>query len=438
MDGIANFEAAHGKARASFERLTKSKIPNLAETAKLYEKTYRDCNETLQNLMVGLEQLSAVQIKLQGYSTEFSNLEKWATELRESQTAEVRAAVDSANAGSQRARLLGWVLVLGAIPFSFFFYWITRTTTQSLQSVSHRLSEVSKNVLKISSDASGSSSRLAAASTQQTTSVMESVSSMEQMKVKLGQTLRHSSEALRSSEESFKEAAEGKVAVDSMKAAMQDIERAYDRLEELNQVVRLIRDKTNIINEIVFKTQLLSFNASIEAARAGQHGRGFSVVAAEVGKLAEMSGKAAQEIGKLLDQSSRQVADIVGSTKDKVGSANQMTISCAEVFERINERAGQVKSMVNSIADAASEQEQGIHVVVRAMSDMRDSASQTDKMAHSIAQLSDTLRGHSQSLASTVNQLDTHVHGNKSTGTFTQVQLQPKEKSSNEITKRSA
>ncbi len=413
MDGQSNFETSNAKVHSAFERLAKSKIPELAEIEARYDKTYKECNETLQNVMVGLEALAAVQPKLQAFSAEFSALEKWAMELKETQTTDVRSAVDSANAGSQRAIYLGWILMLSAIPFAGFFYVLTRNTTHGLQVVSGRLSEVSNNMLKISSEASGSSSRLASASSQQTTSVMESVSSMEQMKSKLGQTLRHSSEALKSSEESFREASDGKVVVDNMKAAMMDIERSYERLEELNQVVRMIRDKTNIINEIVFKTQLLSFNASIEAARAGQHGRGFSVVASEVGKLAEMSGKAAQEIGKLLDQSSRQVADIVGSTKTKVGSANQMSLSCAEVFERITERAGQVKSMVNSIADAASEQEQGIHVVVRAMSDMRDSASQTDKMAHVIAQLSDVLRGHSQSLALTVNQLDTHVHGDK-------------------------
>lgn len=413
MEGMANFEASHQRVLSAFQRLAENNVSDVKDFTERYEKAFKECNETLQNVMVRIEQLAAVQSKLQTFATEFANLEKWAVELNEAQTSELRAAVDNANAGSQRAIYLGWILVLGALPFAFFFYWLTRNTTNDLQHVSHRLREVSANMLKISTEAAGSSGRLASASTQQTTSVMESVSSMEQMKSKLGQTLRHSSDALRSSEESFREASDGKVVIDSLKSAMNDIERSYDRLEELNQVVKMIRDKTNVINEIVFKTQLLSFNASIEAARAGQHGRGFSVVASEVGKLAEMSGIAAHEIGKLLDQSSRQVADIVGSTKDKVASANQMSVSCAEVFERITDRAGQVKGMVNSIADAAQEQEQGIHVVVRAMSDMRDSASQTDRMAHVIAQLSDVLRGHSQALAATVKQLDTHVHGDQ-------------------------
>ena len=57
-----------------------------------------------------------------------------------------------------------------------------------------------------------------------------------------------------------------------------------------------IKDKVNIINDIVFQTKLLSFNASVEAARAGENGKGFAVVAEEVGNLASVSGKAANEI----------------------------------------------------------------------------------------------------------------------------------------------
>jgi methyl-accepting chemotaxis protein len=236
---------------------------------------------------------------------------------------------------------------------------------------------------------------------------------MDEMRSKLSQSVRHSAEALRSSEESFKEATDGKLVIDSLRAAMKEIEHSYQQLEEVNQVVHVIGEKTNVINDIVFKTQLLSFNASIEAARAGQHGRGFAVVASEVGKLADMSGRASQEIEKLLNTSTRKVAEVVDSTKRRIESANNMSQKCAAVFERITARAGQVKSMVTSITEAASEQEAGIHQVVQAMADMRDSAGQTDKMAHTMAQLSDTLKGHSASLATTVERMDGLVHGQK-------------------------
>ena len=65
-------------------------------------------------------------------------------------------------------------------------------------------------------------------------------------------------------------------------------------------IIQEIEDKTKAIDEIVFQTKLLSFNASVEAERAGEHGRGFSVVAQEVGNLAQLSGKSAAEINEIL------------------------------------------------------------------------------------------------------------------------------------------
>jgi methyl-accepting chemotaxis protein len=234
---------------------------------------------------------------------------------------------------------------------------------------------------------------------------------MDEIKSMLGHTVENSSAALRSSEESYNEAASGQKVIDDLRVAMLDIDRAYGELEEVNRVVSMIRNKTNVINDIVFKTQLLSFNASIEAARAGQHGRGFSVVAAEVGKLAEVSGVAAQEIGKLLDQSTRKVAQIVESTKYKVDSANQMSLKCASVFESITHRTGEARTMVDSITSAAAEQEAGIQQVSRAMTEMKDSSNQTDTMAHSIQKLSEALQDQSKSLAATIQSWDVLVNG---------------------------
>src|SRR6202000_2773518 len=103
---------------------------------------------------------------------------------------------------------------------------------------------------------------------QQASSSTETVVSMEQMKRLLAQTSRASGIAVDLSEASFQEANIGKDVVHSMTQAMAEIERSNTELEDVNQTVRLIRDRTNVINEIVFKTQMLSFNANIEAARA--------------------------------------------------------------------------------------------------------------------------------------------------------------------------
>ncbi len=417
MDTVANFEAANARVLATFEDLksrSNGRISDLNQTEARYTTLFKNVNDALQNVLAGLEPLSTAQKKFQNSSVELALLEQWSVELKSRHTIELRKSLDSANTGATRTAFAGWVLLIGGIPFGMLLLWILRDAAERLQMMSARLTDVAQNVLKISSDASASSSRLASASGQQASAVTESVSSMEEMKSMLGQTVHHSSEALRSSEESFREAADGKEVIDDLRLAMRDIERAYAQLEEVNQIVSSIRAKTNIINDIVFKTQLLSFNASIEAARAGQHGRGFSVVAAEVGKLAEMSGVAAQEIGRLLDHSSHKVSDIVKSTKVKVGSANQMSEKCATVFERITHRTAEVKSMVDSITNAASEQELGIQQVGTAMMEMKESADQNDRMAHDISGLADSLRAQSQTLASTVDRLEQLVHGSGS------------------------
>ncbi len=417
MDGVASLESANGRVLTSFTELKKrgaGRITDLEAIQLRYTTTYKTTSDILQNVVAGLDTLASVQSKLQAAATELAALEKWSVALKEKQTLELRSSVDSAIVGSQRAMTAGWALILAGMPFAMLFFFTMREITAKLQIVSTRLLDVVQSVLNISGDASASSSRLASASGQQAAAITESVSSMEEMKSMLGQTVRHSAEALNSSEESFREAANGQEVINEMRNAMLDIERAYAELEVVNQVVSSIRSKTNIINDIVFKTQLLSFNASIEAARAGQHGRGFSVVAAEVGKLAEMSGLAAQEIGKLLDHSTKKVAEIVESTKGKVASANQMSQKCATVFERITGRTAEVKTMVDSITGAASEQEAGIQQVSRAMMELKDTAEQSDKLAQDISELSDSLRGQSETLAAAVERLETLVQGSRS------------------------
>lgn len=150
---------------------------------------------------------------------------------------------------------------------------------------------------------------------------------------KIDRTIQENAKGARTSAEvsitNYQTATNGKKSVETMVQAISEIRDSNVRIahavEESNQqfvqiveAINMIAEKTKVINDIVFQTKILSFNASVEAARAGIHGRGFSVVAQEVGNLAVLSGKAAEGITDLLERSNTRVREVVEQTRVQV------------------------------------------------------------------------------------------------------------------------
>ena len=261
-----------------------------------------------------------------------------------------------------------------------------------------------------------SSTDLSSASNEQSAAVQESVAAIAEILSMVSQTSDFSQQSISASHSMTEKTQEGSRIIHRLAKSISSIQQANVQLMEMANIIQEISNKTTVINDIVFKTQLLSFNASIEAARAGQHGRGFAVVAEEVGNLAEMSGSSAREIQSLLEDSQKQVALIVDSVQKRVSEGEQVASEAVSIFEKISGETSQLNNYINRIGDATKEQETGIHQISTAMNQVGASAQKNLSSATQTSQSSRKLSGQSRGLSSVVKSLEGILFGGNLVG----------------------
>ena len=267
-----------------------------------------------------------------------------------------------------------------------------RMALDDLSGASRELSQYAETLTESASD-------LNAASSEQSAAVQESMAAISQILTMVSQTTSCSEQSISSSTQMTERTQEGSRIISQLANSVGSIQQANAQLLEMANIIQEISNKTGVINDIVFKTQLLSFNASIEAARAGQHGRGFAVVAEEVGNLAEMSGNSAREIQALLEDSKRHVSLIVESVQKRVTEGEQVTAEAVAIFNRMSEETKNLNGFINRIGEASKEQETGIHQISTAMSQVGasaqknlSSANQTSSASRKLAKQSSHLK----------------------------------------------
>ena len=258
---------------------------------------------------------------------------------------------------------------------------ISKSISDPIKNIAQDLLANQNDLSKISDELTASSGELSSTSTEQASATQESVAAMEEMKSMLGHTHQYAQSSQQTAGEVSLKAQEGNSIMEELSNSMIGIEQANQDMTNMRFIIEQIGKKTDIINEIVFKTQLLSFNASIEAARAGQHGKGFSVVAEEVGNLAKMSGESAQEIAALLNNSSKEVNKVIESTKKSVESGIRTTQAALNIFLQIKQNVVLVDEQVISITRATNEQQEGIVQTSMALAQLGDAASNNNRLA---------------------------------------------------------
>lgn len=211
-------------------------------------------------------------------------------------------------------------------------------------------------------------------------SLARAIESLEETKAVLYE-VRKSTEMMQTQSGAIQSKAnESLVMATRLAELISEFEAASTNTESILGTIGTISDRTKLIDEIVFKTQLLSFNASIEAARAGAAGRGFAVVASEVGELAHTSGRAAKDIFELMDSAKHQASSSIGQLREQIRKSRVVSQSFQGSLVSIHQQMVEISPMIDVTRLTVTRQGEVLETTDQIFKDIQDQSSKLNDL----------------------------------------------------------
>lgn len=254
-------------------------------------------------------------------------------------------------------------------------------TSHQVASSSQELSASADESTKASEYISTTIQELAVGSDQQVESVENSRTVIKGMTEFAGRISSNAEKAAATADQTAKMSLEGTKAIDKVSAQMQSINETVVSLSEafkhLTERSNEIGNITEVITSIAEQTNLLALNAAIEAARAGEQGKGFAVVADEVRKLAEQSAQSAEQITRLItiiQNDTKQTMNSVISAKGEVKEGLVVVHEAGGAFQKIENSITEVVTQINDVTNLVKNLTAGTSEIETAISGVKEVA----------------------------------------------------------------